>query len=83
MRVTSITELRKTLPLEFSHVIDDNETLIVTKNNQSAVMISLEEYNSLKETSYLLSTQANVQNLSESIAQLDAGKKIEHGLIDD
>lgn len=71
MRVTSITELRKTLPSEFNNIIDENETLIVTKNNQSAVMISLKEYNALIETAYLLGNPNNAQHLAKSIKQLE------------
>ena len=45
-------------------------------------MISLEDYQSMEETAYLLRSPENVRNLLESIAELDAGKGIEHELVE-
>ena len=83
MRVTSITELRKSLPSEFNHVMDDHETLVITKNNQSAVMISLQEYNALVETAYLLGNVNNAKHLAKSISQLDNKQTLENKLLDE
>ncbi len=45
-------------------------------------MISLEDYQSMEETTYLLRSPANARNLLESIEELDTGKGIEHELIE-
>ncbi|WP_457594770.1 type II toxin-antitoxin system Phd/YefM family antitoxin [Hydrogenimonas sp.] len=50
------------------------EYLITTKNDHSAILISLEEYNSMKETLYLLSTPANRERVLESIQEIEAGR---------
>jgi antitoxin YefM len=56
-------------------VIQDNDPLIITrKNKENVVLISIDEYNSLLETNYLLSNEANAEHLKKSIAQHKAGK---------
>lgn len=47
------------------------------------VTISKEEYEGLKETIYLLSNPANAQELLAAIAEANAGKLIEHELLDE
>ena len=48
--------------------------IITRKNNENLVLLSIDEYNSLMETSYLLSNEANAEHLKKSIAQYAAGK---------
>jgi antitoxin YefM len=56
-------------------VIQDNEALIITRNNnENVVLISIGEYNSLMETNYLLSSEVNAEHLRKSIAQHSSGK---------
>jgi antitoxin YefM len=56
-------------------VIQDHDPLIVTrKNNENVVLMSVTEYNSLTETNYLLSNEANAKHLKKSIAQHKSGK---------
>jgi len=61
MNATTYTDLRQNLNLYMDKVIQDNEPLIVTrKNNENVVLISINEYNSLVETNYLLSNETVV-----------------------
>jgi antitoxin YefM len=56
-------------------VFSDHEPLIVTrKNNENVVLISIDEYNRLLETNYLLSNRANAEHLQKSINQHKSGK---------
>ena len=60
-------------------VVDDNETVIIprgTEPNSGMVLMSLSEYNSIKETEFLLSSKANRERLLASIRQLEAGKDL-------
>lgn len=82
MRVVNYTDLRVNLKKWLDLVVDDVEELIIKrKNNQDLVLISLEEYNSLKETSYLLSG-ANRDVLIKSLKESKSGNKSAHPLIE-
>ena len=57
MRTANYTDFRANLKDYMDTVIDDCETVIINRgNNKGVVMISLEEYNSLKETEYIMSS---------------------------
>lgn len=53
---------------------DCEEYIITTKDNQSAVLISYEEYASMKETMYLLSSKTNRDRLLDSIEEIEKGE---------
>ncbi|MCL1929152.1 MAG: type II toxin-antitoxin system prevent-host-death family antitoxin [Treponema sp.] len=75
MNAITYTDLRQNLKTYMDKVIQDNDPLIITrKNNENLVLISIDEYNSLTETNYLLSNQANAEHLKKSIAQYKSGK---------
>jgi antitoxin YefM len=46
------------------------------------VMISLEDYQALEETAYLLRSPKNARRLLESIAELEAGRGSERELLE-
>jgi antitoxin YefM len=64
-------------------VCEDNETLIIYRpKGKSVVMMSLDEYNSQKETEYLLSSEKNRKRLLDSIKNIELGNVREHDLIE-
>jgi len=68
------TRLRANLAREMDRVCDDHAPIIVTrKASSSVVMISLDDYEALEETSYLLRSPKNARRLLESLAELGAG----------
>jgi antitoxin YefM len=64
-------------------VCDDHAPVIITrKAARPVIMMSLDDYEALEETAYLLRSPKNARRLLESIAQLEAGKGIEKELTD-
>ena len=81
MNATTYTTARANLASTMDRVCNDHEALIITRNSEQAVvMLSLEDYNALEETAYLLRTPANAKRLLSAVTQLSAGKGIERKL---
>ena len=78
MKAVTISNLRSRIKYYFDSVINSSDILIVPLNNddkdESVVIMSLKEYNSLQETNYLMSTKANRDRLLESIEQANSRK---------
>ena len=56
-------------------VCQDHEPIIVTRQKQSSIIVmSLEDYNSLNETAYLLQSPKNAERLHKAIDDLQSGK---------
>ena len=74
MNAITYTAARENLASTMDQVCDDHDPVIITrKRNQSVVLLSLEDYESLKETAYLLRSPVNASRLSESISELESG----------
>ena len=83
MKVVNYTELRLNLKHWLNSVIDDVEEVIIKRKDQKdLVLISLEEYNSLVETNYLLSGK-NREILLESIIEVKKGNKKYEELVEE
>lgn len=64
-------------------VCNDRMPVIITRKEEaSVVLISLEDYQAMEETMYLLRSPANALNLLESIAELEVGKGVTQKLIE-
>jgi antitoxin YefM len=76
MKVINYTDLRLNLKKWMDSVTDDMEEIIVKrKDNKDLVLISLEEYNALNETNYLLSGK-NRDVLLQSVKDVQKNKSI-------
>jgi antitoxin YefM len=83
VRTVNFTELRSNLAAELDSVIDDAEELVVTRSgHEPVVIVSLAEYQSMKETDYLSRDPNNAAALRRSIAELEAGDYAERELTD-
>jgi antitoxin YefM len=84
MDTMSYTAFRNDLASVLDKVNDDHKPVLITRQNgKPAVVISLEDFQSYEETAYLMSSPKNAARLNESIAQLEAGKLLYKGLIEE
>ncbi|MEW6367352.1 MAG: type II toxin-antitoxin system prevent-host-death family antitoxin [Acidobacteriota bacterium] len=81
MRAMTYTEARERLSETIERVCEDHDPVTITKRRDRAViMMSLDDYESLRETSYLLRSPRNARRLLESIRELEEGKGRERKL---
>ncbi len=75
MDAITYSTARAKLASTMDRVCNDHEALIITRNGeQSVVMLSLEDFQSLEETAYLLRSPANARRLLAAVEGLAAGK---------
>lgn len=77
MQVMSYSALRKNLSSAMDITYDNAEPVLITRergNKPSCVLMSLDEYESLQETAYLMRNPEYAKRLSQSIDQLKKGK---------
>ena len=83
MRAITYTSARNNLASTMKKVCDDHDPIIVTrKNNEAVILMSLEDYESLTETAYLMQSPKNAKRLFHSIEELNAGRGLEREIIE-
>jgi antitoxin YefM len=83
MIAANYSEFRTGLKKYLDEVEENKETLIIKRGTgNGAVLISLDEYNSIMETVHLLSSKSNADRLYESIKQIKDGRGFEKTLIE-
>jgi antitoxin YefM len=82
MESLNYTSVRADLARTMDRVNDDRTPVLITRQRgRSAVLMSLEDYNSLTETMYLLRSPKNAARLAESMAQASKGRSRKRALI--
>ncbi len=83
MDTITYTSLRSNLAKTMEKVCDNGAPITITRSNAPpVVMLSLEDYQALEETAYLLSSPKNAKRLMDSIVELEAGQGQERELIE-
>ena len=83
MKVLTYTSVRGNLAKTMKEVCDDHDPVIITREkNDAVVLMSLEDYEALNETAYLLQSPKNTRQLLESIEELEKGKGKERKLVE-
>ena len=77
MKTMSYSESRARYAEVLDSVVNDREEVVITRSgHEPAVIVSLADYESLKETAYLLRSPANARRLLASIDELESGKGV-------
>ncbi len=84
MDAITYTQARKNFTSVMNQVCDDHTPIIITRQSERpVVMISLEDYNAIEETMYLLRSPKNAQRLYKALEELKEGKYQRRDLIED
>lgn len=83
MKILSYTEARKNFAQTLDAVEENADVTIIHRaGHEPVVLLSLSEWQSIRETEYLLSDPKTAQQLRDGIAELDAGRGQVHALIE-
>jgi antitoxin YefM len=83
MDAVTVADAKANLERLIEQVLADAEPAILcTEKGDKVVLLPLDEFNSWKETIYLLSNPANAGHLRNSIAEAQAGRVEEKTLVD-
>ncbi len=75
MKTMSYTESRARYAEVLDSVVDDREEVVITRaGHEPVVIVSLADYESLRETAYLMRSPANARRLLDAMERLEAGR---------
>lgn len=75
--VVTYSHARQNLKEVMDRATDDHMPVVISRRDgKPAILVSLEDWNGMQETAYLLGTEANRAALLESVAQADRGEHI-------
>ncbi|MCC8374704.1 MULTISPECIES: type II toxin-antitoxin system Phd/YefM family antitoxin [Photorhabdus] len=84
MDTISYSAFRTHLASTLDKVNDDHKPILITRQNgKPAVVLSLEDFQAYEETVYLMASPKNAARLSQAIAEVEAGRMIEKGLLEE
>jgi antitoxin YefM len=83
MKTMSYTESRARYAEVLDSVVNDREEVVITRaGHESVVIVSLEDFESLRETAYLMRSPANARRLLDAMERLEAGEGAAHPMLD-
>ncbi|MEE8056484.1 MAG: type II toxin-antitoxin system prevent-host-death family antitoxin [Pseudomonadales bacterium] len=84
MDTMSYSAFRTRLAGTLDRVNDDHKPILITRQNgKPAVVISLEDFQAYEETAYLMASPKNAERLNQAIAEVEAGKSVQRGLLEE
>lgn len=83
MKTMSYTESRARYAEVLDSVTRDREEVVITRaGHEPVVIVSLADFESLRETAYLMRSPANARRLLDAMERLESGEGTEHDLTD-
>src|SRR5438552_15624452 len=84
MQAVTLKDAKRNLPRLVEQVLADAEPrIVVTDKGEQVVLMPLDEFNSWKETLYLLASPANAAHLRRSIGEAKAGHAKKRELVEE
>ncbi|HCB07386.1 MAG TPA: prevent-host-death protein [Nocardioides bacterium] len=83
MKTMSYTESRARYAEVLDAVVEDREEIVITRaGHDPVVIVSLADFESLRETAYLMRSPTNARRLLDAMERLEAGEGEQHDLVD-
>jgi antitoxin YefM len=83
MKTLSYTESRARYAEVLDSVVNDREEVVITRaGHDPVVLMSLADFESLRETAYLMRSPANARRLLDAMERLEDGRGEQHDLVD-
>jgi len=83
MKTMSYTESRARYAEVLDSVVDDREQVVITRaGHEPVVIVSLADFESLRETAYLMRSPSNARRLLDAMERLKSGEGATHDLIE-
>ncbi|MEQ9302069.1 MAG: type II toxin-antitoxin system Phd/YefM family antitoxin [Cyclobacteriaceae bacterium] len=84
MNTTTLRDLRANMKAHFDELEENQDVLLVPRsgNKEAIVIMTLSEYNSMKETEYLLSSHENAKVMEKSMRELEGNETVEFDISD-
>jgi antitoxin YefM len=77
MKTANYTDLKNNLKSYLDSVVENSEPLVIHRsNNNSVVVISLDEYNAIKETEYITSSPEMLRRIKSAENEIKNGKSV-------
>ncbi|WP_114204395.1 type II toxin-antitoxin system Phd/YefM family antitoxin [Janibacter anophelis] len=84
MKTMSYTESRARYAEVLDGVVNDREEVVITRaGHEPVVIVSLDDYESLRETAYLMRSPRNARRLLDAMERLEGGRGHTHDLVED
>jgi len=83
VKTLSYTESRARYAEVLDSVVNDREEVVITRaGHDPVVIVSLADFESLRETAYLMRSPANARRLLDAMERLEGGSGEQHDLLD-
>ena len=84
MHTMSYSAFKNHLAQTLDKVNDDHVPVVITRQKgKPAVILSLEDFKSYEETAYLMASPKNAKRLTQAIAEVEEGKVVKRGLLEE
>lgn len=84
MDSVNYSAFRKSMTSYLDQVAEDHKPVLITRRQGSAaVLLSLDDYHSIQETLYLMSSPNNARRINDAINEINNGNTTRRDLIDD